>query len=249
MGTTVAVLVLVLVVGGGVWWWLGRDRGPEPSGDPPAVVQPAPDPDAPATSTMDLPELEASDEFVRRTVAGLSAHPQLARWLATDDLVHRFVRVVVDLAGNSNPSANVEFLIPEQEFQARQESGRLVIAPETHRRFDLLAATFASLDTQGTVRLYRDLRPLIEEAYEELGIPDHTFDDLLEMALQNLIRARVPDGPVEIVDAEGIYVFRDLELEARRGAEKALIRFGPANARRVQEKAAELARALEQTPG
>lgn len=244
---TVAAIVLLLVVGGGVWWWLARDRPAAPE-DLPVATEPSPDTD-PTRPGMGVdeerPDLDASDEWVRGLVQRLSQHPRLAEWLATDELIRRFVVVVVDMAGNSNPAANVAHMRPAAGFQARQEDGRFVIAPESHRRYDVMAAAFASLDTEGTMEAYRRLYPLMEEAYEELGIPDHSFHDMLRMALQNLRAAHVPDEPVELVGEEGIYVFRDAEMEQLRGLEKVMIRLGPANARQVQAKADELLRELD----
>jgi hypothetical protein len=243
----VAAIVLLLLVGGGVWWWLARDRSPSP-GELPMATEPSPetDPTRPGMGLdEELPELDRSDEWVRGVVQRLSQHPRLAEWLATDELVRRFVLVVVDVAGNSNPAANMSHMRPAAGFQAQQEEGRLVIAPESHRRYDMMAAAFASLDTEGTMEAYRRLYPLMEEAYQELGIPDYSFHDMLRMALQNLRGAQLPDEPVEVVGEEGIYVFRDAELEELRGLEKAMIRLGPANARQVQAKADELLRELD----
>lgn len=243
-----AAIALLLIVGGGVWWWLARDRSLAPDTDRPVATEPSPeiDPTRPGLGVdEELPELDASDEWVRSLVQRLSQHPRLAEWLATDELVRRFVLVVVDMAGNSNPAANVAHLRPAAAFQAGQADGRLVIAPESHRRYDMMAAAFAGLDTEGTMEAYRRLYPLLEEAFEELGIPDQSFHDMLRMALQNLSAARVPQEPVEVVGEEGIYVFRDAELEELRGLEKAMIRLGPANAGQVQAKADELLRELD----
>ncbi len=241
----VGVVVALLLVIGGIWYWVQRDPGveevgPEPAAPPPAAEAPVEE----ELEPLDLPELSASDEFVRGMVGRLSQHPQLAAWLVTDDLVQRFVAVVVDLAGNSNPAASVRFMAPDQSFRSQEVGGVRRIDPDSYRRYDLLAATFASLDTRGTVRLYRQLRPLIDEAWEDLGVPDVTFDEALTMAIRNLIEAEVRDEPPRVERVDGIYVFSDPALENRRGAEKALLRMGPENTRRIQAKLRELAREL-----
>ncbi len=247
-GVAVAVLLLVAVAGA-AWYWLRSSDDPSAEGGRPALEDPALSPDTPATELSDLPELDASDEFVRRLVAGLSAHPQLARWLATDDLVRRFVGMVVDVAGNSNPSAHVRHLAPQEPFTAVPRGERTVISPESQRRFDLLAATYASLDTSGTARLYQDLRPLVDEAWRELGIPGTTFDDVLAMAVQNVLAAPAPAEAPEVIGADGVFVLADPELEASRGLEKAFLRMGPDNTRRIQAKTRELAAAMGVPPG
>ena len=242
----IAVLVGIAILGATVWLWLGARE--QPPADPPVAGPPAPLPDAPPLSGSDLPplelpELSASDALVRDMAARLSSNPQLARWLVTDDLVQRFVGVVVDLAGSSNPSEHVPFLIPQGDFAAVETGGRLVIAPESHRRFDLLSATFVSLDARGTARLYRQMRPLVDEAYGQLGIP-FSFDETLALAIRNLLAVEVGEESPEVVGSDGVYVYADPAVEGRRGAEKALMRMGPVNARRIQGKVAEIAAEL-----
>lgn len=238
----VAAAAAVLLIGLGIWWiWFRSTPPAEPPAPPPVAEVPgaaAPGYDVPP---LDLPELSASDAFVRDMVAGLSSRPQLAAWLANDRLIQRFVLVVVELAGGQNPASHIRFMAPDQGFSVREEGGRLVIAPESYRRYDLLAATFASLDTEGTVRLYRQMLPLLEEAFQELGIPDQTFDATLQAAIRNLLAVDVPPDALEVVPHEAVYEYRDPALETRRGGEKALSRMGPGNVRLIQEKLRELA--------
>ncbi len=177
---------------------------------------------------------------MRGLVGRLSAHPQLASWLVTDELVRRFVGVVVDLAGGLSPASRVEFLIPEREFMVRESGESILLDPAGYRRYDLLTDTFVSLDTSGSARLYHELHPLFEAAYDELGIPNQNFDDAMTLAVDNLLAAEVPAGPFELRPNESIYEFRDIALEARSPAEKHLIRMGPENAERFRAKLAEL---------
>lgn len=244
-GPRVEILVAVaaaVVVAAGIWWFWLRSPAPEaPPAPPPVAESPDTAPPAYDVPPLDLPELSASDVFVRDMVARLSSHPQLAAWLLTDRLIDRFVLAVVELAGGQNPASHLRFMAPESEFTVREVDGRLVIAPESYRRYDLLAATFASLDTRGTVQLYRQMLPLLEEAFQELGLPDQTFDATLQTAIQNLLAVDIPPEPPEVVPHEAVYEYRDPQMEGRRGGEKAMARMGPQNARRIQEKLRELA--------
>lgn len=240
-----AVVVIALGLGG--WWmWRRSHRAPAPPVEMPAAADSeTAGPAAPAVEeTLDLPELDASDELVRRSVAGLSARPEWAAWLVTDDMVRRFVVAVVAVAEGRSPEAQLDFLVPDRPFSAEQSGDRLVVGAESFRRYDVATATFASLDTEGVARLYRQTHPLIEEAYRELGLPDRTFDETLSVAIDNLLTARVPDTPLDVEDDEGVYVFSDADIEALSPAEKHLLRMGPENARRFQAKLREIAGAL-----
>jgi hypothetical protein len=239
------VLVVLLGVAG---WYAFRARATDPVADSDGVPIASGTPD-PATgpageSAIDLPPLDASDELVRQLFSRLSSHPQLAAWLLTEDLIHRFVATVADLAYGLSPAPHLRFMQPVGEFTVRQSDGELRIDPASYRRYDLMTATFVSLDTDGTARLMRQLHPLFVEAHERLGLPDRTFDGDLARAVANLQTAQVPAQPPVVLHGEGGYTFRDESLETGSSAQKHLIRAGPDNARRIQAKLAEIAAAL-----
>lgn len=240
-----AAVIAALGIAAFVWW--PRDsvdvagRGAMDTGAPADADRQLREQDVPA---LDLPELGASDAFVREFVAGLSEHPQLASWLVTDELIYRFVRTTVSLAYGQGPREHVDFLEPGEGFQVQEIDGLLIVDPESYRRYDLLTETVTSVSTEGTARLYRQMYPLFEEAYGELGIPDATFDDMLAQAVDNLIAADIPVGQLIVEPSRAVYAFTDAGLEARTPAEKHLIRMGPDNAGALQAKLRELRDAI-----
>lgn len=243
-------LAAALLVAGGIaaWLWLssgdGTDQDPVPVDTLPPAAASGPDDSrdgAAADTALDLPPLSASDEFLRRTAEELSSRPGWARWLATEDLVRRFVASVVQVASGTSPASRLEPLEPDAPFRVRQEGDDAYIHPASYERYDLPVAVFVSLDTRGTARLYRQLHPLFEEAYRELGFEEGTFDQALARAVDRLLAVDVPEGPVEVYRDEGVWLYRDPALESLSPAAKHLIRMGPENARRVQAKLRELA--------
>lgn len=231
-------VAIVAVLAGSVYLYLKIFRGvpelPEPEmpsvSPPPEREEPPPPPPA-----LLLPDLEESDDFVRPLVAGLSSHPRLAAWLVNDRLVERFVTVVDNVARGQSPRVHVPFLAPEGELAVTEQGGDAVIAEKSFRRYDLLTAVVTSLDTDGAVRLYRDLAPLFEEAYAELGNPD-AFEDALIKAIDRLLAVELPEGDIEVRQRVSAYAFADPELERLSPAAKHLLRLGPYNAREVQAK-------------
>jgi hypothetical protein len=192
-----------------------------------------------------VPPLDASDAAVRTLVEGVSAHPQLAAWLVPDDLIRRFVEAVVDISRGSSPLPAMEMLIPPEPFSVDESGNRLVVDPRSQRRYDLLAQVVASIDPQAAARVYRQLLPLFREAYQELGVPDGPFGEVLGRAMDNLLAVEVPSGALEVREAVGRYVYVDRRLEDLTPAAKHLLRMGPENARLVQEKLREIRRALD----
>jgi hypothetical protein len=243
------VLLLVVVVVLAVWLWPRGEGGFVE--ETVAVPTPAPE----ATPTPTLAEqlsvrlagttLKSSDAVVRELAAKLSSNPKLAAWLVNDDLIRRFTASVNNIAAGMSPRSHLEFLRPKEGFEVDSRGGGvLVIDERSYQRYDLPSAVFSSLDTEGTVALYRELKPLIDEAFREIAQPGRSFDDRLEVAMDHLLAVPVVDGPLLVEERVVTYAWADDELEAMSGAQRHLLRMGPDNVRRIQGKLRELKVAL-----
>ncbi len=239
LGALVLLVAVVAAVVAG-WLWLRPRSAPEPTPSVPIDTVAFPE-DQPFA----LPSLGASDAAVRTLMRAVSANPQLASWLLTDDLIRRFVRAVVDLSRGSSPLPALEMMVPEEPFDPAQSGGRLFMGQESYGRYDLLTRAVASVDPEQAVRVYRQLLPLFRQAYLELGIPDGDFQEVLARAVRNLLAVEVPQGPLEVREAVDRYVYADGRIEALTPAAKHLYRMGPENARRLQAKVREIADRLD----
>lgn len=218
---------------------LAPDAFPIPSETGPPLVAPTALPTPPPIAEVTL------DELVRKLVAGISSHPSLAKWLATDGLVRRFVVAVDNIALGESPRGGLLVLDPGDDFAARRRGGRTFVDPASYRRYGTLVAAVDSIDVDGAARAFVELEPRLDQAYRELGYPDRRFRDAFRRAIDRLVRVPVPAGEIELRPALRSHRFADPALEARSDAEKHLLRLGPENMRKVQAKLAELARALD----
>ena len=100
--------------------------------------------------------------------------------------------VVDNIAEGESPRAHLRFLDPEEPFQAVERANRFYIDPAGYERYNLVADIIESLDTAGSVELYRNIKPLIDEAYRELGRVDGSFDETLSLAMEQLLETPVP---------------------------------------------------------
>ncbi len=236
----VIFLLVVAFLAGGVFLFLHYfDRAPELPESPPAPATtppPPPPPPEPAAPTVELPPLDVSDEFTRRLVEGLSSHPQLAAWLVPEDLVRRFVATIDNVARGEDPRPHLRFLDPGQGFEVGFEGDRMMIDERSFERYDLVTEVFTSLDTDSSVRLYRELSPLIDEAYRELGYPAGDFDQVMQRAIRRILDAPVPARPLEVEPRLKGYRFKSPAFENLGAIEKQLLRMGPANVRKIQSK-------------
>lgn len=247
IGIFVALVVIVAAVVG--WWLLSRDDSQVVE----VVEEPTPAPLPTATPGLEErlstrlsgTTLSGSDEIVRELAAGLSSNPKLAGWLVNEDLIRRFTASVDNIASGISPLAHLGFLRPKAGFEVNKKSGDvLVIDPSSYRRYDLPAQVFASLDTEGSVALYRELKPLIDEAYAEIGPPNRNFDGQLEAAFAQLLAVPVLKGPTRVNQLVVTYSWADDELEGLTAAQRHLLRMGPDNVRLIQAKIRELRAAL-----
>ena len=247
-GPIALLLILAVAIIGVVLFMMWRSpKAPEnagTTGTAPAAADVALPPLGGNPFPVDVPALDLSDAFVRQWVPRLSAHPRIAAWLTTDGLIRNFVTVVSNIAEGATPGGRVPVLKPSGSFRVASRGGSLIIDEGGFTRYDDLAAAFSSIDPSAAAQLYATLKPRIEEAATELGIASGTFDRTLERAFVVLLQTPVSDGPWR-VEPWGIgYRFADVRLESLSGAQKHLLRMGPANARQVQRTLRDLAAAL-----
>jgi HAMP domain-containing protein len=236
-------VIVVAVLGFFIWRWSQQRQETEPVEEAaPAVEAPAAEGEIPeSTAPVDLPTLADSDEWMRAVVAQLSAHPELFAWLATEDLIRRFVVVVDNLAEGVSPRTHLEFLEPEKGFGTREDMSRVYVDDSAYQRYDRIADVVSSIDVRGTANLYRSVKPLLQEAYRELGYPNKDFDDALLEAIDTLLRTPVVEGQIELVPKVSSFEFADSKLEELTEAEKHFLRLGPDNLRKIQAKARAIA--------
>ena len=243
------IVVVLLLAGAGVGVYYFVNRTPQSADTSTSAPKPAGGSDPRAALGSDpmkvtLPPLEESDEIVRRLVSALSSHPSVAAWLATNGLVRNFTVVVSNIAEEDPPAVHVTRLRPAGHFQVLERNGAMTIDPRSYQRYTPLASAVASIDAEGSARLYATLKPLIEEAHRDLGYGKTSFDATLERAIVKLLSTPVLGEPVR-VEPHGIgYRFEDPRIEALTPAQKHLLRFGPDNGQVVRQALRNLAVAL-----
>jgi hypothetical protein len=188
-------------------------------------------------------DLGESDALIRDLIKGVSSNPTLANWALTHDLILKFVAAVDSIANGQSPRAQVDFFAPAEVFKVTEMNGRVYVDPASYDRYNAVADVFDSLDTKSTVRLYKQLKLVIQEAYKELGYPDADFQDTLKRAIAEL--RNVPVAKDILLEKKIIsYAMLDPQLENLSPAQKHLLRMGPENVLKIQTKLREMAQAL-----
>lgn len=188
-----------------------------------------------------LPALPETDPIVRQLVGQLSAHPRIAAWLATDQLIRNFAVIAVNIGDGRSPARQLGAVKPTGTFIAAESGTSARIDPRSYRRYDEYADAIGALDAQGTARLYATLKPRLNDAYRELGYPDGNFDRAMEKAIRELLNTPVPEGDVALVSRSVAWEFADPRLQSLTSAQRQFLRMGPRNMRIVQAKLREFA--------
>jgi len=198
-----------------------------------------------------VPPLDASDDFVRALIRQLSQKPEWATWLASGDLIRSFVVSVDKIAVGSSPAKELKPAAPQGKFQTLGNGRTLRIDPASYDRYNALANAVDAIDPDGAARAYRRLRPLMQQAFDELGYVNLPFDERLARALGQLVDVPVQEGDVMLKATSVTFQYADPELEELSPAQKHMLRMGPHNMRLVQTKLRAFARAagLTQTAG
>jgi len=247
---TVIVILLVIVLGGAVYYFVILDRSKE-APEIPELVEERPVESAPREKKEDERDvvvpydvpLDESDPLVRSSMKTVTSNPALTSWLAASDLIRRFVAAVDNVANGQSPRAHFDFFKLKRPFEVKSESGRDYIDPASFARYDAVAEAFVSLDTEKAVMLYRKLKPVIQDAYRELGYPERDFQGTLEKAIRELLRVPVVKD-ILLQKKVVSYAMVEPRLENMSQAQKHLLRMGAENVKKIQAKLREMAEAL-----
>jgi hypothetical protein len=242
-------VLLLAAIGFGVsWWWSGRSaRAPAetPAAGPVSSaveVPPGTEPDAAA----ELPPLDQMDPFIRGLLGALSARPELARYLATDDLIRHLAVTIDRVSRGASPASELGMIAPAQPFAVSRRQGRFFVDPAGYRRYDGIVATIDSMDMAAVAKAYRTIRPRLDEAHRTVARGGGDIDRAVRNALTILRATPVPPESPELRIGDGPnYVYADPALERLQPAQKHLVRLGPDHVRTITRKLEELDAALQ----
>lgn len=198
-------------------------------------------PSAPAAPVFVLPLLDDSDQLIRDGAVSLTRHEGINLWLGPDELIRRFVAFSDNVAHGQVAKLSVRALAPQGEFLARPIDDQVFeMDPESYKRYDRLTEIAVSVDSRRAAEFYHLLRPLVQEAYAELGYGEKSFDDVIFQAAARIQETPVIEGQIRLTRPVVMYLFEDPKLEALSAVQKQLIRMGPDNTRLLQKKVQEI---------
>jgi hypothetical protein len=257
----VLLLILAAAVAGGVIWWFSM-RAPAPAPDAPVATAPR----APASSAVPTepaiqhPVEEApplAEAEVEKALADLLGRKAVTAFLQTSDFPRRFAATVDNLGRAHAPASSWPVAPTGGRFTVEERADGPAIGADNAARYTPLVLLAEKVDAARAAQLYGRMYPLLQRAYEELGYPKRYFNDRVVQVIDLLLATPEVDYPVKLrlVEVKGPipserpwvrYEYADPALESLSAGQKILVRVGPAHARRLKAKLAELRGQLAQ---
>ena len=240
----------ILLVVGGLGLYLMRDDTPEPEAvvdtPSPTVETPAPPPTSvvenepqPARS-VPLPPLDESDPEALGGLTEIFGQDAVMRHLVPERLVRNIVVSIDNVPRQQMALAQRPLQATPGDFITSGEENAIVIAPENYGRYEPFVGLVSSLDAKTLVSFYRGLEPLFQQAYEDLGHPDASFNTRLNEVIEHLLQTPTPRGQVALVQPGVLYKYSDERLEKLSAGQKLMIRMGVDNATVIKGKLREI---------
>jgi hypothetical protein len=238
------LLVLVLLIGawfGYRYWSAERYRTPvaprPPIAQPAQPAQPTEPPIRhPLPEAADVPETEMTPAALRQELYRLADRQALDGMLHMDDLVRRAVATTDNLPRENVATQVRVFREVPGRFRVSGRGDELVLDAQNYQRYAPMVKVFESLDPKLATAAFIRFYPLFQREYRALGYPNRYFNDRLVAAIDDMLAAPEPQGPVRLIQPQVLYRFADPQLESLSAGQKLMIRMGPDNAARVKAK-------------
>ncbi len=254
------IVVLAIIV---FLLWRANQK-PEPvvaqAPTPPVETAPAPAPEPevrhpiesvpvePLKRAEPLPPRTESDATLIEVMTALVGQAALTEFFLPDELVRRFVTTVDNLPRETLPMRVRAVKATPGAFAVAGPETERSIHPDNARRYEPFVRFVEGLNARSLVSVYVHFYPLLREEYLSLGFPKKQFNDRVVEAIDDMLAAPEPEGPIALVQPKVMYRFADPELEGLSAGRKIMIRVGPDNARRLKAKLREIRQVLAGPP-
>ncbi len=247
ISTIIAMVVLVII-----WFVFLKEEKPPVVNEPeiPQVVEVEPEveiiaaepeliePEAPIAEVVIeqgpiLPTLDESDAWLEEKLPTITWRKELLKLVIDDDMIRRFVVFTDNFSQGILAYEHSPLIKPTTSFSGREinENGQVVIKWDnsSSRRFSLYVDLLRSIDSDTLVSWYYELKPLVDEAYRELGYPDEDFTDILQDAITKVLDMEIPKERLELIRPSVMYQYKSEEIEQLDDSDKLMLRLGKEN--------------------
>jgi len=211
-----------------------EDIPPQPA---PVVELPA---EAQAPAPPELPPLAESDAMVREQLSAAGAGAELDKLQQQQNLIQQGTALIEGFSRGLVVRKLLPLDPPKGAFKVEEQGEQMIMSPDSYTRYDSYAEAIATLDSAVLVDNFHTMRPLFEQAYDEMGLPAEDFDNAVIRVLDRILATPEIEEPIALTRRSVMYQYADPQLEQLTPLQKQLLRMGPDNIRRIKEQAAAL---------
>jgi hypothetical protein len=181
-----------------------------------------------------LPNLDESDVWVQQKIPELTWRNELISLIITEDMIRRFVVFTDNFAQGLLAYEHSPFVKPNERMsldETKTVEGQTAVWAwdnKTSQRFNVYVDLLRSVNSTTLVNSYFEAKPLINEAYRELGY-EGDFTVVLQDAINRVLDMEIPNTPMNLTRTSVMYKYNNAELEALADSDKFLLRIGKEN--------------------
>lgn len=192
-----------------------------------------------------LPSLDESDDWLKLKLPEITWRKELLTLIVDEDMIRRFVVFTDNFSQGTVAYEHSPFALPKAKFTPDTDSASFQGIDQnkdsskgkqnvwqwdesSSKRFGLYVDLLRSMDSDSLVQWYLELKPLIDEAYRELGYEDD-FTNTLQDAITRVLDMELPKSSMALIQPSVAYKFANPQLEALPDADKLLLRLGKDN--------------------
>lgn len=184
----------------------------------------------------DLPPLNTSDDYVVNKIKDIGDEESIDQKIIPNFFIYNSVVFITNFSNGQLLTNFSPLAPPATAFAVEKEDGNLYMSSSTYQRYDDYSNFIASLNTEKTVATYNKLKPLINESYQEIAHPGAEFDDALNNAIDLALAVPLIDEKIKLSSPSVMYTYQNETWQDLNDAQKFLLRFGPTNLAKIQNK-------------
>lgn len=202
------------------------------------LAEPSPEP---------LPDLNQSDSAVVAALQGLNVNG-LLQLVISEEILRKFVRAVDSveegkLVTEYRPIVSPQGALAVDSFYVSVASGELGevqeveqfrMSDKNYQRYDAYVSVLSLLNSDAVVATYKHFYPLLNQAYQDMGLSKGNFHSVLIRAIDHLLAAPDATDNINLLRPKVYYEFADPALEKLPATHKLMLRMGPAHEQQVK---------------
>jgi len=164
----------------------------------------------------------------------VDSEQQWSQLLQNSDLVRRLVLMTDNLANSTFNAKYSPLKAPKSDFAPQTKSGKTVMSDNNFARYTTYIEMLEFIPVDIWVAVYLQLKPLLNDAYSNLGY-DSSFDSTLKQAITNILQVDPHSPVIEVYRPSVSYYYKNEDMQNDSDINKQIYRIGPNNTKRLQK--------------